>query len=247
MRAMLLTFYSLLLLSTAHAQSPDYSSYEYMYKKEPGSDSTTPKRNYYLHQSTYVDSVDTAKVIGFAIAPLYRKQPESPLGNLMADCMKLYAERIYNTNVDAAFVNFSGMRYYIPKGDITIGTMSKVMPYDNKIVLLTIPGSVFKQFLEYQAGLGGWPCSGINMTIKNKQVTDILINNQPLDETKNYTIAVADYIAKGGNQCTMLKGLPYLDKNYLFRTALIDYIISFTKSGKPVTATIENRIVYINE
>ena len=247
MRAILLTFYSLLLLSTVHAQSPDYSSYEYLYKKQTANDSITNKKNDYQRQSAYVDSVDTARVIGFAIAPLYRKQPESPLGNLMADCMKLYAEKIYNTNVDAAFVNFSGMRYYIPKGNITIGTMFKVMPYDNKIVLLTIQGNVFKRFLEHQANLGGWPCSGINMTIKNKQVTDILINNQPLNETKNYTIAVADYIAKGGNQCTMLKGLPQSDKNYVFRTALIDYIISFTKAGKPVTAAIENRIVYINE
>jgi 2',3'-cyclic-nucleotide 2'-phosphodiesterase (5'-nucleotidase family) len=247
MRAMLLLFYSLLLLSTAHAQSPDYSSYEYMYKKKTTNDSATNKKNNYQHQSTYIDSVDTAKVIGFAVAPLYRKQPESPLGNLMADCMKLYAEKIYNTNVDAAFVNFSGMRFYIPKGDITIGTMFKVMPYDNKIVLLTIRGNVFKQFLEHQASLGGWPCSGINITIKNKQVTDILINNQPLDETKNYTIAVADYVANGGNQCTMLKGLPQLDKNYLFRTALIDYINSFTQAGRPVTAAIQNRIVYIKE
>ena len=247
MRAMLLTFCSLLLLSAIHAQSPDYSSYEYMYKKEPANDTTTKKKNDYQHQSTYVNSIDTAKVIGFAIAPLYRKQPESPLGNLMADCMKLYAEKIYSQKVDAAFVNFSGMRFYIPKGDISIGTIFKVMPYDNKIVLLTIQGNVFKQFLEHQASLGGWPCSGVNMIIKNKQATGILINNQPLDETKNYTIAVADYIAKGGNQCTMLKGLPLLDNNYLFRNALINYIISFTQTGKPVTAAIENRIVYINE
>jgi hypothetical protein len=40
--------------------------------------------------------------------------------------------------------------------------------------------------------------------------------------------------------------LPQLNKNYLFRTALIDYIAAFTKAGKPVTATIENRIVYRN-
>ena len=203
--------------------------------------------NSYQYQSTYTDNLDTAKVIGFATAPLYKKQPESPLGNLMADCMKLYAEKIYNKSVDAAFVNFSGIRFYIPKGDISIGTVYKVMPYDNKIVLLTIPGNVLKQFLEHQASLGGWPCSGVNIIITGKQASEILIDNQPLDETKNYTIAVADYIANGGNQCTMLKGIPRLDNNYLFRTALIGYIDSFTKAGKPVTATIQNRIVYRKE
>ncbi|WP_170971142.1 5'-nucleotidase C-terminal domain-containing protein [Ilyomonas limi] len=218
-----------------------------MYKKQPANDSTINIKTYNnQHLNAYADSTDTSKVIGFAIAPLYKKQPESPLGNLMADCMKLYAEKLYNKNVDAAFVNFSGMRAYIPKGDITIGTIFKVMPYDNKIVLLSIQGNIFRQFLDHQASLGGWPCSGISMTIKDKQAIDIQINNQPLEDTKTYTVAVADYIANGGNQCTMFKGLLQLNKNHLFRTALIDYIASFTKAGKPVTATIENRIVYRN-
>ena len=245
MKALLFTVYSLLFsLLTIHAQS-----YEHMYKKQPSNDSVTNSKAYnnYQNQKAYVDSADTSKIIGFAIMPLYKKQPESPLGNLMADCMKVYAEKIYSKSVDAAFVNFSGMRAYIPKGDITIGTVYKVMPYDNKIVLLSIQGNVFKQFLDHQASFGGWPCAGISMAIKDKQAANILINNQPLDEAKIYTIAVADYIAKGGNQCTMLKGLPQLNKNYLFRTALIDYIVAFTKAGKPVTAAIENRIVYINE
>src|SRR3954451_7094660 len=187
MRTILLTFSCLLCLSMIHAQSPDYSSYEYMYKKEPATDSTTNKKSYNQYKIAYADSIDTAKVIGFAIAPLYRKQPESPLGNLMADCMKLYAEKIYNQKVDAAFVNFSGMRFYIPKGDITIGTIFKVMPYDNKIVLLTIKGDILKRFIEHQASLGGWPCAGVNISINNKQATSILIDNQPVDETKRYT------------------------------------------------------------
>jgi hypothetical protein len=121
------------------------------------------------------------------------------------------------------------------------------MPYDNKIVLLSIKGNIFKQFLNHQASLGGWPCAGISMTIKDKQVIDVSINNQLFTEDSIYTIAVADYLANGGNQCTMLKGLPQLDKNYFFRTAMIDYISSLTKNGKPVTAAIQNRVVYIKE
>lgn len=243
MKVLLFTIYNLLFcLSIIHAQS-----YEHMYKKQPANDSIISNKTYNnQHLKAYADSTDTSRVIGFAIAPLYKKQPESPLGNLMADCMKLYAEKLYNKNVDAAFVNFSGMRAYIPKGDITIGTIFKVMPYDNKIVLLSMPGNVFRQFLDHQASLGGWPCAGISMVVKDRQAVDIQINNQPLDDAKTYTVAVADYIANGGNQCTMLKGLPQLNKNYLFRTALIDYIAAFTNAGKPVTATIENRIVYRN-
>jgi 2',3'-cyclic-nucleotide 2'-phosphodiesterase (5'-nucleotidase family) len=138
------------------------------------------------------------------------------------------------------------MRSYIPKGDITIGTIFRVMPYDNKIVLLSIQGNVLKQFLDYQASLGGWPCAGISMAVKDRQAIDIQIDGKPLDESKTYIIAVADYIANGGNQCIMLKGLQQLNKGFLFRNTLIDYITSFTLAGKPVTSTIQNRIVYIN-
>lgn len=244
MKMILLLCNLLFYLSVVHAQS-----YEYMYKKDTSNAAVinNKKGNHYLPENILKDSSDTSKIIGFAVAPLYKKQPESPLGNLMADCMKLYAEKVYNKKVDAAFVNFGSMRSYIPKGDITVGAVLKVMPYDNKVVLIAMQGNVLKQLLSFIATLGGWPCAGINMSIKNRQIIDIQINGLPLDELKTYTIATSDYIANGGNQCVMLKGLPQLNNNYSFQTALINYIISFTQAGKPVTAPIQNRIVYIKE
>src|SRR5690242_2394052 len=102
MKSLSLIVFTLLFCSSIiYAQS-----YEYMYKKQTANDSANNYKTNNHYQSAYTDSVDTAKVIGFAIAPLYKKQPESPLGNLMADCMKLYAEKIYNKRVDAAFVNY---------------------------------------------------------------------------------------------------------------------------------------------
>lgn len=248
MKALLFILFSFLFyVSAAQAQPPDYKAYEYMYKKQPASDTVVNNNAFQPLPIADTTSLDTSKVIGFATATLYKKQPESPLGNLMADCMKVYAERRYEQPVDAAFVNFGSIRYYIPKGDITIGTILKVMPYNNKVALLSIKGLLLKQFLDHQANLGGWPCAGISMVIKNKTADSIIINNQPLDITKTYTIAVTDYIANGGNQCTMLKNIPQVNKNYLFRTALIDYIVSFTQAGKPVTAATSSRIVYRNE
>ncbi len=218
-----------------------------MYKQWPDRDTAYKGKTYTTPKSAYPDSTDTTKVIGFAIAPLYKKLPESPLGNFMADCMKLYAGKVFAANVDAAFVNYSSMRSYIAKGDITTGAIFRLMPYDNQIVLLTLQGSVLKAFLDHVAAIGGWPCAGITMRIKNGAAADVLIGQKPLDEEAPYTIAVADYIANGGNQCTMLKGLPQVKKNYLFRDALIEYVADFTKGGKPVTAAIENRVVRSNE
>lgn len=232
----------LLFACLAKAQTP-----EKMYNKIWSAGDSVNSKAYRRAPSTYPDSTDTTRVIGFATAPLYKKQPESPLGNFMADCMKRYAEKIFDKKVDAAFVNFSGIRYYLAKGDITTGAIFRLMPYDNQIVLLTIQGKVLKTFLNHTAETGGWPCAGITMVIKNNTAAEVLINKIPLDENAAYTIAVADYVANGGNQCIMLKGLPQLKKNYLFRDALIDYVSDFTRQGKPVTAAIENRVMRSNE
>lgn len=207
-------------------------------------DSTTESRPYnsYMREPGVIKE-DTSKVIGFAISSLYKKQPECPLGNFMADCMKLYGEKWYNRKVDAAFVNPSGMRSYIPKGDVKLGTIYKVMPYDNSIVLVKLKGEILALFLHHTAALGGWPCAGVTMGIKDKSAINILVGGEPLDENKIYTIAVSDYVAKGGNECTMLKGLPQANNHNLFRNALLEYVTSITKEGNPIDAKIEGRVV----
>src|SRR4051812_20617605 len=53
------------------------------------------------------------KVIGFATVTLYYKQPESPLGNFMADAMKMMGEQKFNKKIDAAVINAGGIRSYI--------------------------------------------------------------------------------------------------------------------------------------
>src|SRR5258708_6293486 len=45
------------------------------------------------------------KVIGFSNNNLSAKQPESGLGNFMADCMRTMAEKKFARKVDAGFIN----------------------------------------------------------------------------------------------------------------------------------------------
>ncbi len=182
------------------------------------------------------------EVIGFCNKALYKKQPECALGNLMADAMKVYAAKAFKTNVNAAFINFGSIRSYLPKGEITRRTIYDLMPYDNLIVLQQVNGNTLRQLLDLFAFKGGCACSGIRMTIKNKRAADFSVNNAPLNDTSVYTIAVLDYLANGGDGCTMLKNMAKQNRNILYRTALTEYIQTFTNDGKPVTANIENRI-----
>lgn len=194
----------------------------------------------------YTDSLYQAGhiVVGFATSNMYKKQPESALGNFMADGMRIMAEKKLGVPVHAAFINYGGIRSGLRKGDITIDDLCALMPFNNVVVVQKLKGNVVRALLDHIAGSNGWPCSGITMKIKNKQATDVYINGRPLDENEWYYIANTDYIANGGDHCTMLRTQAQVNKNYLLSDALADYVRMLTQQGKPVAATIENRITY---
>ncbi len=187
------------------------------------------------------------KVIGFSNNNLSAKQPESGLGNFMADCMRTMAEKKFARKVDAGFMNQGGIRSYLPKGNITVGKIFELMPFDNLIVLQEVKGSVLQQFLDKAAADGGWPVSaGLTMGIKDKKAVNVTLNGKPIDVNATYVIANSDYVANGGSDCDMLRKIPQVNKGYLLRDALIEFVTNLTQQGKPVDFTIENRVVNVN-
>ncbi len=186
-------------------------------------------------------------VIGFTPATMTKRLPESGLGNFMADCMKEMGSQKFGLPVDIAFMNQGGIRASINKGNITIGNVYELMPFDNLLVIQELKGSVIEALLNHIASDGGWPISkGSSFKIRNKQAVDIIINGKPLDRNATYITANSDYIAQGGSDAAMLKPFPFQNKGYLIRDALIEYIKQITASGKPVDAKIENRVTSSN-
>ncbi len=193
----------------------------------------------------YSDSINKTMndVIAVAGMELEKKQPEGKLNNVLADAMLYMAKEKYTANVDAAFLNYGGIRLNaLPAGNITRGKIFEVAPFDNIIVLLKIKGSVLLQFLDITASRGGWPCAGVSYQIKNKKAVNIFIDGKVLNETTEYTIALLDYVANGGDNCEMLKTIPQQNNGYLFRDAVIGYFSKLQNEGKQITAQIENRV-----
>lgn len=193
----------------------------------------------------YTDSVNNSMnaVVGKVAVDMNKRQPEGLLGNFMADAMLTVAEKYYQTKIDAAFVNYGGIRIpYVKAGNITRGMVFEMMPFDNIIILQKVPGAVLKQFLDHIADRGGWPLAGITMSIKNGKAENVIIAGKPLDLSATYTIANSDYVANGGDNSEMLKTIPQINRGVLLRDALIEYIQEFSKQGKPVTVTVLNRV-----
>ncbi|RXK62569.1 hypothetical protein ESA94_06105 [Lacibacter luteus] len=193
----------------------------------------------------YTDSVNKSMstVVGKLAVDMDKRQPEGLLGDFMADAMLSVAEKYYETKIDAAFVNYGGIRIpYVKAGNLTRGQIFEMMPFDNIIILQKVKGAVLKQFLDHIAGRGGWPLSGMSMVIKKGKAENILIGGKTLDLSATYTIANSDYVANGGDNSEMLKAIPQMNKGILLRDALIEYVQEFSKQGKPVTVTVLNRV-----
>ncbi len=228
--------------------------------KQPLQQSVVQYQGFQINKQTPVDSSlirliepygnqlksSMGKVIGHSLNGMSKKQPESEIGNYMADAMKEMAEKKFGIKVDASFVNYGGVRSYIAKGDVTVGQIFELMPFDNLVVLQEIKGTVLQQFLDATASDGGWPLSGVKMEIKDKKAIHIIIGGKAFDKNVSYWIANSDYVANGGSNCSMLKGIHQENKGYLLRDALIDYTVESSAKGKSIDSNIENRVVNAN-
>lgn len=187
-----------------------------------------------------------SEVLGYVEKNMERKSPESELGNFATDAYLQMAKEKYKTHVDAAIMNYGGIRLHqLPAGNITRGKVFELMPFDNLLILQKLKGTVLQEFLDHTASLGGWPVAGISMQIKNKKAVNVLVEGKPIDPEQIYTIANSDYVANGGDNSFMLKNIPQLSNGYLMREAIFDYIKYLKGIGKNINTKVENRVTNV--
>lgn len=192
----------------------------------------------------YADSVNKtmSEVIAFTEVSLERSN--GTLGNLLSDIMLQAASTTYATKVDLAVLNAGGVRLTsIPAGNITKGKIFELVPFDNAIVLLKLTGTQLQQFLDHTASSNGWPVAGLSMQIKNKKAINVKIDNNPLDMNAIYIVALPDYVANGGDNAEFLRNIPHQTKGYIFRDAVLDYLVTQQRMGKKISANTEKRII----
>lgn len=182
-------------------------------------------------------------VIAQAEKTLTKAQPESTLGNLLADGTLIMAEKYTNSSIDIGIVNYGGIRVpSINKGAVTLGNVYELMPFDNYLVVLNIKGSVLIDVCNVIAVKKGWPVSGLTMAIKDGKAENIKIKNEAIDKDKEYSVAISDYLANGGDNLSMLVNIKQQNTNILLRDAWIEYFKLLNSEGKFLNANLENRI-----
>ena len=184
----------------------------------------------------YKDQLDAKmnEVIAENPEEMFKSRPKNVLGNWFADALLEEAIKIYKKDVDVAFQNYGGIRVpSLAKGDVTVGKIYELMPFDNTLVLLELDGETMKMFLDKIAEKGGWPVSHtLSMNIDDNKATNILIKGEAFDINKEYTVAVPDYIANGGDNCFFLEKGKRTDNELLIRDVIIDHLRNKSKADR---------------
>ena len=146
---------------------------------------------------------DLDEILAEAKETIYKYNPggggdiDSPLGNLITDIIR------QTTGADIALHNTEGIRGDMARGFITQRMAHDVLPFQNKIVLVSVSGGFIMRLA--QGALNGrrsaYQYSGLEFdyTLKDGKpyITRMAVNGAPVDESKKYILAVNDFNASG--------------------------------------------------
>ena len=143
---------------------------------------------------------------------------ESSLGDFVADAMRETILVEGNTPVDIGIINAGGLRDdLIPNedGTITYAQSYSVMPFSNELGYVSITGADFRKALEQQ-----WKTDlnsqnsrpllklGISSNVRytydpakpyGQRITSVMVNDEPLDPARIYTIGSVTFLLAGGD------------------------------------------------
>lgn len=214
-------------------------------------------------------------VIGSDSVAYSKDQDDSPfgecqLGNWMADVVK------NKVGADVGIVNNGGIRLSpVSAGDITVGTIFNLMPFDNTVTTVTMTGKQLKTVIEQ--GIAdttgkGLQVSGIKITydsskqsyvkavkdsdgkvitpeIPGQRVTSIMREKDGTAIKDNDVIKVAapDFVVTGGDNFTEFT-LPEIAKTYNDTHILVrDALIDDVRANKKITVQLNDRLKNIQQ
>ena len=187
-------------------------------------------------------------VIGEAAETMKGYDPESLLSNFNADVYCQIASEYLGEKVDIGIVNLGGLRTVVTAGNITVGKVFELMPFENELVIVWLKGDKLNDLLQYFAGMGGEGVSGLRMEIDHGKAVNITVGGKPLDMEKVYSITTNDYLAGGNDKMIQLaQNIKRVNTGIKVRDMLLDYIKSETGKGHKIQSKLDGRITVISK
>ena len=154
------------------------------------------------------DSI-TSRVVATMKFPLTRVGDQR-LGSMIAEARRNVLR------ADVGFVGDGAIRADLPAGPVTYGQLFEVQPSQNSLVKVTLTGKQLRKMLEHALD-GGSPAAHVaGATVRydprrpaGRRVREVEVGRGgKLQPDADYTIAIDDFLAAGGDGYAMLAGLP---------------------------------------
>lgn len=147
-----------------------------------------------------------------------QRKPSGNLNNWVADAVFVNQTKTVRLSEPIfCLLNTGGIRASINKGNVTLGDLFKVMPFDNMIVWVKMPIEALDEIRKYIVQKGGDPLSNAFVNESTLEVNGL---------SKQHThvwVITSDYLLNGGDNMTFFeKRVDQMYTNKLLRDALIE-------------------------
>lgn len=172
---------------------------------------------------------------------------ECEMGNLIADAM---LDRVADQGIQIAFQNSGGIRASIDAGEVTMGEVLTVLPFQNTLSTFQVTGATMIAALENGAsqieeGAGRFPqVAGMSFTVDQSKepgarVSDIMVGGAPIDPNAVYGVVSNNYVRNGGDGYSM-----FVDamNAYDYGPDLADVTAEFIAANAPYQPFTDGRI-----
>jgi 5'-nucleotidase len=197
-------------------------------------------------------------VIGSITADITRTGTESALGDVIADTQLAATSSAETGGAVIAFMNPGGIRTDLlysqisggeAPGEITYGEAFAAQPFSDNLVVMTMIGDQIRRLLEQEWG-GGCAklqiSNGFTYTVTQSaplgsRISNIQINGVDLDLTANYQIEANNFLADGGDGCTIFREAT----NQIYEGMDLDSFVVYFQANSPVAPGPRDRVTIL--
>jgi 2',3'-cyclic-nucleotide 2'-phosphodiesterase (5'-nucleotidase family) len=195
-------------------------------------------------------------VIGRLQHPL-KKEPVGggSLGAFVTDGIRSYAKTKLGKPIALTMMNAGGLRKNeIAEGELRAADIFELLPFENALIAVDLSGA---DLLKLMPALARDAQSGARLQYKwndqnrpefvSAKLVDENGNEQEIDPQKTYTIVTIDYLMKlgSGSYAILHEAKNSTPLNVTIRDAMMQYVQSETKVGRPIRARADDRYVQV--
>lgn len=191
-------------------------------------------------------------VVAEAVAPIEGDRTvcrarECSMGSLIADAM---LARVKDQGIDVAIQNGGGIRASIDAGEITMGEIMTVLPFQNTLATFQVTGETLVAALENGVsqiadGAGRFAqVAGMSYAVDasaevGNRVSNVMIGGEPVEMDKLYGVVSNNYMRNGGDGYAMFQDAR---NAYDFGPDLAEVLADYLAENMPFTPYTDGRI-----